>query len=111
MDIETGSKGGEGGERQEDGMGWDVNADSAPFPLPWSLPLFLVVAPPLCGDEMGHGADGWGVKIHPTIFAFCCCRRSAWICCILLLISRIQTRPNEQLSKSAEEFHPISTTI
>ena len=34
MDIETGSKGGEGGERQEDGMGWDVNADSAPFPLP-----------------------------------------------------------------------------
>ena len=42
-------------------------------PFPPSLPLFLVVAPPLCGDEMGHGADGWGVKIHPHI-------------CILLLL-------------------------
>ena len=41
MDIETGSKGGrEQGGRQEDGMGWDVNADSAPFPLPPSLPPF-----------------------------------------------------------------------
>ena len=91
MDIETGSKGGreQGGGRQEDGMGWDVNADSAPFPLPPSLPLFLVVAPPLCGDEMGHGADGWGVKIHPTIFAFCCCcSRSVWICCMRILLTK-----------------------
>ena len=54
MDIETGSKGGEGGERQEDGMGWDVNADSAPFPLPPSLPSPL----PRCRPSPLWGRNG-----------------------------------------------------
>ena len=54
MDIETGSKGG-------DGMGWDVNADSAPSS---SSPLSFV-------GQMERTnwviADGWGVKIHPNL--------------------------------------------
>ena len=53
MDIETGSKGGreQGGGRQEDGMGWDVNADSAPFPLPSPFPSSSLSPLPFVGTK------------------------------------------------------------
>ena len=49
MDIETGSKGG-------DGIGWDVNADSA-------LSLRVLAAPPLCETDGTNERTNWVIAL------------------------------------------------